>query len=145
ENISLEVRPGEIVGIAGIVGNGQAAFLRALAGRENHSAGTVNVCGRVLARRRLPESAAYMPADRLADGLMIDLNVRENSSMTALDRLRVGPFVSHRREVETVERELSELAVSAPSLEAPVSAPSGGNHPKVEMALAMLSEPALFV
>ena len=145
ENISLEARPGEIVGIAGIVGNGQAAFLRALAGRENHSAGTVTVGGRVLARRRLLESAAYMPADRLAEGLMIDLNVRENSALTALERLRVGPFVSHRREVETVERELSELAVKAPSLEAPVSALSGGNQQKVVMARAMLSEPALFV
>ncbi len=145
ENISLEVRPGEIVGIAGIVGNGQAAFLRALAGRDNHSAGTVTVGGRVLARQRLLESAAYMPADRLSEGLMIDLNVRENSAVTALDRLRVGPFVSHRREVEIVERELSELAVKAPSLEAPVSALSGGNQQKVVMARAMLSEPALFV
>ena len=145
ENISLEVRPGEIVGIAGIVGNGQAAFLRALAGRDNHSAGSVIVGGRVLARRRLLESAAYMPSDRLTEGLMIDLNVRENSSMAALERLRVGPFVSHRREVETVERELSELAVKAPSLEAPVSALSGGNQQKVVMARAMLSEPALFV
>ena len=86
ENISLEVRPGEIVGIAGIVGNGQAAFLRALAGRDNHSAGTVNVGGRVLARRLLLESAAYMPADRLTEGLMMGLNVRENASVTALDR-----------------------------------------------------------
>jgi ribose transport system ATP-binding protein len=145
ENISLQVRPGEIVGIAGIVGNGQAAFLRALAGRDNHSAGTVRVAGRVLARRRLLESAAYMPADRLTEGLMTDLNVRENSSVTALDRLLVGPFVSHRREVEIVERELSELAVKAPSLEAPVSALSGGNQQKVVMARAMLSEPALFV
>jgi len=145
ENISLDVRPGEIVGIAGIVGNGQAAFLRALAGRENHSAGNVKVGGQVLARRRLLESAAFMPADRLAEGLMIDLNVRENSSMAALERLRIGPFVSHRREVETVERELSELAVKAPSLEAPVSALSGGNQQKVVMARAMLSEPALFV
>ena len=145
ENISLEVRPGEIVGIAGIVGNGQAAFLRALAGRDNHSAGIVNVGGRVFARRLLLDGAAYMPADRLTDGLMMGLNVRENASVTALDRLRVGPFVSHRREVNAVERELSELAVKAPSLEAPVSALSGGNQQKVVMARAMLSEPALFV
>ena len=59
--------------------------------------------------------------------------------MTALDRLTVGPFVSRRREVEVVERELSELAVKAPSLEAPVSSLSGGNQQKVVMARAMLS------
>ena len=86
-----------------------------------------------------------MPADRLTEGLMIDLNVRENAALTALDSLKSGPFVSRRREVEVVERELSELAVKAPSLEAPVSALSGGNQQKVVMARAMLSKPAILV
>ena len=86
-----------------------------------------------------------MPADRLTEGLMVDLNVRENTSLTALDRLTSGPFVSRQREVEVVERELSELAVRAPSLEAPVSSLSGGNQQKVVMARAMLSEPAILV
>ena len=81
---------GEIVGVAGVVGNGQPALLRALAGREPAS-GSVNVGGKQLSRRTLLESAAYMPADRLTEGLMIDLNVRENAAMTALDRLTVGP------------------------------------------------------
>jgi ribose transport system ATP-binding protein len=76
---------------------------------------------------------------------MIDLNVRENAAITALDLLRTGPVVSRSREVAAVGRELSELAVKAPSLEAQVSALSGGNQQKVVMARAMLSEPALLV
>jgi ABC-type sugar transport system ATPase subunit/ribose/xylose/arabinose/galactoside ABC-type transport system permease subunit len=144
ESISLTARKGEIVGIAGVVGNGQPAFVRALAGRGS-STGSVNVGGKELSRRRLLESAAYMPADRLTEGLMLDLNVRENAAMTALHRLRSGPIVSRRREVEAVERELSELAVKAPSLEAPVSALSGGNQQKIVMARAMLSEPSILV
>jgi ribose transport system ATP-binding protein len=144
ENISLTAREGEIVGVAGVVGNGQPAFLRALAGRDP-ATGSVNVAGEELSRRGLFASAAYMPADRLTEGLMIDLNVRENSAITALDRLKVGPLVSRRREVAVVERELSELAVKASSLEAPVSALSGGNQQKVVMARAMLSEPSILV
>jgi ribose transport system ATP-binding protein len=144
ENISLVAAEGEIVGIAGVVGNGQPAFLRALAGR-GPATGTVSVGGQALSRRGLLESAAYMPADRLTEGLMLDLNVRENTALTALDRLKVGPFVSSRREVAVVERELSELAVKAPSLEAPVSALSGGNQQKIVMARAMLSEPSILV
>jgi ribose transport system ATP-binding protein len=144
ENISLSVRKGEIVGIAGVIGNGQPALVRALAGREP-ATGSVKVRDRALSRRALLHSAAYMPADRLTEGLMVDLNVRENAAMTALDRLRRGPFVSRQRETTAVARELSELDVKAPSLEAPVSSLSGGNQQKIVMARAMLSEPAVLV
>ena len=144
ENISLSARKGEIVGIAGVVGNGQTAFLRALAGRASAS-GSVNVAGAKLSKRARLKNTAYMPADRLTEGLMKDLNVRENSAMNALDALTVGPFVSHRREVDAVERELSGLAVRAPSLEAAVAALSGGNQQKVVVARAMLSQPTILV
>ena len=144
ENISVTALRGEIVGIAGVVGNGQPEFLRALAGRRA-STGTVIVGGRQLSRRRLFDSAAYMPADRLNDGLMLALNVRENAAITAVDRFTSGPFVNRRREFAGVQRELSALAVKAPSLEAQVSALSGGNQQKVVMARSMLSEPSILV
>ena len=144
ENISFSAPKGDIVGIAGVVGNGQPALLRALAGRSSAS-GSVRVAGAELSRRARLKSAAYMPADRLTEGLMKNLNVRENSAMGALDSLTVGPFVSRRRELDAVERELSELAVKAPSLEAAVSALSGGNQQKVVVARELLSEPTILV
>ena len=143
-DISFTARKGEIIGIAGVIGNGQPALLRALAGRRP-ATGSVTIAGRDFSRRALLENAAYMPADRLSEGLMVDLNVRENTALTALGGLTTGPFTSRRREVDVVERELSELAVKAPSLEAPVSALSGGNQQKVVMARAMLSKPAILV
>ncbi len=144
DDISLTARKGEIVGIAGVVGNGQPALLRALAGRAPAS-GAVEIDGKRFSRRALVKNAAYMPADRLTEGLMVDLNVRENTALTALDRLTAGPFVRRSQEVDAVEHELVELAVRAPSLEAAVSSLSGGNQQKVVMARAMLSEPAILV
>jgi ABC-type sugar transport system ATPase subunit/ribose/xylose/arabinose/galactoside ABC-type transport system permease subunit len=144
DNISISARKGEIVGIAGVVGNGQRALLRALAGLDRAS-GSVKFAGKDLSRRGLLKTVAYMPADRLTEGLMLDLNVRENAALTALDGLTFGPFVSRRREVDAVERELSDLVVRAPSLEAPVSALSGGNQQKVVMSRSMLSDPVLLV
>ncbi len=77
---------------------------------------------------------------------MMGLSVRENAALSALDRLKAaGVFISRRRELDLVERELSTLAVKAPSIEAPVSALSGGNQQKVVMARAMLSEPAILL
>ena len=86
DDISFSARKGEIVGVAGVAGNGQPALLRALAGREA-ATGTVDIGGREFSRRHSLASSAYMPADRLTEGLMVDLNVRENTALTALDRL----------------------------------------------------------
>jgi ribose transport system ATP-binding protein len=143
-DISLSARRGEIVGIAGVVGNGQPQLLRALAGLD-HISGTIRVGGQEVTRRALLAKAAYMPADRHTEGLMMGLSVRENAALTALDRLKVWLFVSRRREREVVERELSALAVKTPSTEAPVSSLSGGNQQKVVMARALLSQPAILV
>ena len=87
-----------------------------------------------------------MPADRLTEGLMIELTVRENAAMSALDRLRTRPVREPApRGRRSSSASSSELDVKAPSLEAPVSALSGGNQQKVVMARALLSEPAILV
>src|SRR5437762_9872124 len=82
-DVSLQARRGEIVGIGGVVGNGQQAVLRALAGLDAAD-GKVTIDGKSLTRRDLHEAAAYLPADRLTEGLMLDLNVRENAALAAL-------------------------------------------------------------
>lgn len=143
-DISLSAARGEIVGVAGVVGNGESDFLRALAGLVAFT-GTVRVGDQPLAAKALRASSAYMPADRHREGLMMAMTVRENAAVTALERLKKGPLLSRQKELEAVGRELTELAVRAPSLEADVSELSGGNQQKVVMARALLSEPAILI
>jgi len=142
--ISLAANRGEIVGVAGVAGNGQSAFLRALAGLAPFS-GSVQVKGRPLSSAELLAHSAYLPADRHAEGLMMSLSVRENSAVGSLSRFSKGPVLSRAAEVEAVGQQLTELAVRAPSIESTVSSLSGGNQQKVVLARALLSEPSIVV
>jgi ribose transport system ATP-binding protein len=142
--ISLCADRGEIVGVAGIVGNGQSPLLRSLAGLESFS-GEISIAGRSFHPRELREHSAYMPADRHAEGLMMTLSVRENAGISALERLKRGPLLSRSNEVAVVSRELSALDVRAPTLETTMAALSGGNQQKVVMARALLAEPVMLI
>jgi ribose transport system ATP-binding protein len=143
-DVSFVARRGEIIGVSGIVGNGQSALLRALAGLESFD-GTVQVADREHSSKQLRRHAAYLPADRHSEGLMMTLSVRENTAVSALPSFRRGPLLSRRAEVTEVDRELNSLAVKTPSREAVVSALSGGNQQKVVLARALLSKPAMLV
>lgn len=139
-DVFFNARRGEIIGIAGVVGNGQSELLRALAGLDGHD-GSVVCDGRQLSRWQLLRSSAYLPADRHHEGLMMSMSVRENTALTALERLGKGRFVSRRREVEVVGAELNGLNVKAATLESPITSLSGGNQQKIVMARSLLSKP----
>ncbi|MET0448433.1 MAG: ATP-binding cassette domain-containing protein, partial [Aeromicrobium sp.] len=143
-SVSASATRGEIIGIAGVVGNGQSELLRALAGHESFR-GSVTVEGTALRQKDLLARSAYMPADRHAEGLMMSLSVRENAAVSALKKFRSGPFISRRREVDDVRASLASLSVKAPSMDAPVTALSGGNQQKVVISRALLSDPPLLV
>ncbi len=142
--VSATSKRGAIVGLAGVVGNGQSQLLRSLAGLEPFT-GTVTIGGRSLRSRDLLHRAAFMPADRHSEGLMMSLSVRENSALSALKSFATGPFLNRRREREAVGASLASLSVRAPSTEAPVSALSGGNQQKVVISRALLSDPVLLL
>jgi ribose transport system ATP-binding protein len=143
-NVSFDVRPGQILGVAGVAGNGQSELMRALAGLEP-SGGAVRLGGRALTHNDLLREAAFMPSDRLVEGLAAGLTIRENASMSALGRFASFGIVRRNREVDHVTDAFKSLAVKATSLEAPVQSLSGGNQQKVVMARALLAEPGLIV
>jgi ribose transport system ATP-binding protein len=142
--VSMSATRGEIVGVAGIAGNGQSAFLRALAGLVPCT-GTVQLGDRPRTSAGLRADSAYLPADRHAEGLMMSLSVRENAALSSLRRFRVGALLSRKAELGAVSQELGALAVRTPSVESTVSSLSGGNQQKVVLARALLSRPAILV
>jgi ribose transport system ATP-binding protein len=148
DDVSLSLAPGEIVGIAGIAGNGQAALLRALAGLERAS-GTVRLNGQALKlgseRRAHAAGVAYLPSDRHEEGLMMGLSIRENASLSSLERVAASGIIKGAAERRSVEGQREALNIRTESIETPVSSLSGGNQQKVVLARAMLSQPKLIL
>lgn len=147
-NVDLEVRPGEVVGLAGVEGNGQRDFIRALAGLTPVT-GKILVKGEPIALGD-PVSAQdggiiYLPGDRHSEGAFLPLSVRENATALVLGKLARLGFVSRPAETEMVGHYIDALAVKTPSQEAAISTLSGGNQQKVLFARAMAAEPAVFL
>ena len=143
-NVSFEVSRGQIIGVAGVAGNGQSELMRALAGLQL-SEGQIYLRGRCLKRNELLREAAFMPSDRLTEGLAGGLTVRENASMSALEKFGSFGIVRRTREVEQVTDTFKTLAVKAASIELQVTSLSGGNQQKVVLSRALLAEPSLIV
>jgi ribose transport system ATP-binding protein len=144
QNVSLTANRGEIVGISGVVGNGQSQLLRAIAGLDKFS-GEIEINGEGTSSKQLLKKAAYMPSDRHHEGLMMTLSVRENAAVNALNKLTSGIFVSRKKETEVVHTSLQSIDVKAPSMDAAVSALSGGNQQKIVMSRSLLSDPILII
>ena len=143
-DVSLAVKTGQIIGVSGVAGNGQSELLRALAGLAPFR-GRVRLAGAEKRSRDLLHEATYLPADRHREGLMMGLTVRENAAVAALDRFRSGWLLGRKKELDRVSETLRSLDVRAPSLDAEVSALSGGNQQKVVMARALADDPRLLV
>ncbi len=143
-NVSFSVARGQILGVAGVSGNGQSELMRALAGLHQ-TRGAAILHGRQLGQKELLDEAAFMPSDRHLEGVANGLTVRENATFSALEKFATGGILSKTAEHQKVRSIFGDLAVKTPGLEASIQALSGGNQQKVVMARALLSEPGIVI
>ncbi|HEY2206852.1 MAG TPA: sugar ABC transporter ATP-binding protein [Pseudonocardia sp.] len=148
-DVSFQVRAGEIVGLAGLVGAGRSELVKALVGAEPVTAGRVWFQG---TERRFgsPRDAVragigLAPEERKAEALFLHRSVRENTATAIYDRISRLRVVNRTKERETVARFLDRLRVRTPGLESPVSSLSGGNQQKVVLARWLARNPALLI
>ncbi|HWF82410.1 MAG TPA: sugar ABC transporter ATP-binding protein [Streptosporangiaceae bacterium] len=149
-DVSLTVRPGERVGVTGLLSAGVATLARVVAGAEGLTAGQVRLDGAPLAagRRDLAVRAGvgYIPEDRQAEGFVSPLGVAENSTMTVTDWLagKAG-WLRPSTMAQAAEPLSRRLSVVAAGLRQPVGELSGGNQQKVTVARAIIRKPRLIV
>jgi ribose transport system ATP-binding protein len=146
--VDFSVSGGEIVGLAGVEGNGQREFIRALGGLVPVD-GAMTVGSRPV-RMGDPIAAQeagiiYLPGDRHAEGLFLPLTVSDNMTALVLRALSSLGFISRRREASLVAEQIRALSVKTPSPETNVGSLSGGNQQKVLFARSLAREPAILL
>ncbi|HEY7178100.1 MAG TPA: ABC transporter ATP-binding protein [Gaiella sp.] len=149
-DVSLEVRAGQLFGIAGVAGNGQRELAEVVTGLRPLEAGSVEVAGRRLrasARSAIDAGVAHIPEDRLGSGLVAGLSTTDNAILKAYRRPPVarGPLVDRRAARALAERFLAAFDVSAVSPDAPVRLMSGGNLQRLLLARETAERPQVIV
>jgi ribose transport system ATP-binding protein len=149
--VSEAFAPGEIVGLAGLDGHGQEAFLAVLAGLQAPLAGQVRVPGPAgLAtvaglRSAVRHGIAYLPRDRRTTGIFATLSVIDNFAIAAPERDRHFGLIDTRQRRRRFAEFQSALSIVAPSDRAPITALSGGNQQKVLLARILALQPRVLL
>jgi ribose transport system ATP-binding protein len=148
-DISFDLYPGEILGVAGLMGSGRTEMARALFGIDAATSGEVRVHGRPVAIRN-PEDAiaagiSLVPEDRRSQGLVLDHTVRENALLPLLNRLTRGPFIDERRGDRVAESLVENLSVKTHSIDTVARLLSGGNQQKVVIGKWLAMEPEILI
>ena len=148
-DVSLQVRAGEIVALAGLVGSGRSEVARAVFGVDRYDAGRVVVRDREL-RRASPTAAmaagiGFVPEDRRQQGLVMDMSVQQNVALASLGRLRKGGLVRSAAERAFASDWAVRLNLKYGRLTDPVLQLSGGNQQKVVLAKWLGRSPALLI
>lgn len=137
--IDLDVRAGEIVGLAGLVGAGRSEVAQAIFGLDPRASGDVELDGRPLrlgsVHAALAAGVGLVPEDRKRQGCVLGMSCRANIGLASLDRLtRLGVLLDQARERSLADDYFGRLRVKAASIAAPVQSLSGGNQQKIVLA-----------
>jgi monosaccharide-transporting ATPase len=149
DDVSVDVRSGEVVGFAGLLGAGRSETARAIFGVEPLDSGEVEVEGKNV-KTGSPAAAikagvAFLPEDRKADGIIPHLSVRENITSAILPHISPGGLVRERAQDELVQRFIDRLGIKVSDPDQPVGELSGGNQQKVLLARWLCLDPKVLI
>jgi len=148
-SVSLSVRAGEIVGVAGLVGAGRSELAKAIVGIDRYDAGQVLVDDRVLPAGKvcaaLDAGVALVPEDRQHEGLVLPMNVRENMTMAVLPTQARYGLIDRTAERHLVQELIERLRVKTVDAEVSMKSLSGGNQQKVVLAKWLARKPGVLI
>ena len=149
KDASIELRAGEIVGLAGLIGSGRSELAQAIFGVAPQDSGTIEVDGKSVKIRR-PEDAialgiAYVPEDRQRQGLVTAMTVSQNIGLTRIWQLVRGPFLDFKAEEKLADHYIDSLRIKTPSSRQLARNLSGGNQQKIVLAKWLAIKPRILI
>jgi galactofuranose transport system ATP-binding protein len=149
EDVSVVVRPGEVVGLAGLLGSGRSETAKAIFGALPLDEGTIEIDGTALHRQtpasRIEHRVAMLPEDRKAEGIIPGMSIRDNIGLAALPQLTRAGLVSRKRVDDIVKTFMDRLRIKAAGPHQRVSELSGGNQQKVLLARLLCLNPRVLL
>jgi len=147
--VSLSIRAGEILGLAGLVGAGRTELARAIFGLTPATGGEILLHGKRVTVRTPADAVdrgiAYVPEDRRRHGVILELPIAANMTLAILRRISKGGFLDVARERELATGYVEKLAVKTPSIDTPAGNLSGGNQQKVALSRWLATEPRVLI
>ena len=147
--MDLQIRPGEVVGLAGLLGAGRTELARLLFGLEQPDRGLLRVDGQTVTVSNpmdaIRQGLALCPEERKTDGIVADLSVRENIVLALQARMGLTRFLSRAEQTALAERYVQLLGIKTASVETPIGLLSGGNQQKAILARWLATEPRLLI
>jgi ribose transport system ATP-binding protein len=149
DDISFEVRAGEIVTLAGLVGAGRTELASCIFGVDPYESGSVELAGQTIQpgnpRSAIQAGIGLVPEDRRHQALVTNLSVSTNATLAVLDRIAPAGFISKRLEEAAVSTATRSVAVKMASTDVPISTLSGGNQQKVVLGRWLARQPKLLI
>lgn len=148
-NISFKVRAGEIVGLAGLVGSGRSETAQVIFGILPAQSGTILIQGNDVKINRpadaVAQGIAYVPEDRGTQGLIKQMPIRENVSLSILDDVSNAGFIDYSKENSLAQKSIEQFSIKAYSGEQVASKLSGGNQQKVVLSKWLATKPKILI
>jgi rhamnose transport system ATP-binding protein len=149
KNVSITVRAGEIVGLAGLVGSGRSELAQTIFGIAKAESGQILLAGEAVAIGSPGQARslgiAYVPEDRGTQGLVRQMNVRENFSLASLAKIARRGFIDRAAEIRLAADGVARFSVKASSLEQIAGKLSGGNQQKIVLGKWLANRPKLLI
>jgi len=149
EDVTFQVRKGEILGFAGLVGAGRTEVARVIFGIDQADTGEIHIGGKQV-HIHSPQTAmkygiAYVPEDRHQHGLLMDFSIARNMTLPVLRQMSLFGLVNQQRERETARDYSTRLQVHSTGIDQLVKALSGGNQQKVVLAKWLITNPSVLI